>query len=347
MITRQFREKPNKEQRSLLKRAAIYLGGLVLIIVLAFVITNRFYSETQNTQIEQTIQQHNSLGTTLVKYNGQEYYPKTGLTTVLFMGIDRTFDENEEITSARNGGQADFLALFILDADNNTIKRLQIDRDTMTKITVLGVFGNKTGSKTLQICLSHGYGDGQEQSCELTVEAVKQLLFGIQINEYIAVDLDGIGAINDVLGGVSVPIENDFSFYDVTMVPGTVMKLTAQQAEYYVRKRANIGEETNESRMLRQSIYIKNGANQARALMQADKNYADSFFNAIEPYITTSMNKGRMINLINSIIDYNYDFDPLIIQGEYTSGVDNFVEFYAEEDALYQLVLSTFYEIKH
>jgi anionic cell wall polymer biosynthesis LytR-Cps2A-Psr (LCP) family protein len=49
------------------------------------------------------------------------------------MGIDR-----EEVAGggARNGGQADFLMLLLIDPVGKTVRPLEIDRDTMTRITV-------------------------------------------------------------------------------------------------------------------------------------------------------------------------------------------------------------------
>src|SRR5699024_12834204 len=62
----------------------------------------------------------------------------------------------------------------------------------LTPITILGVLGNPSGMRTAQISLSHGFGDGGAQSCELTVEAVSNLLLGEKIDFYVAMNLDGI-----------------------------------------------------------------------------------------------------------------------------------------------------------
>ena len=56
----------------------------------------------------------------------------------------------------------------------------------MTPITILGVLGDRSGVRTAQVSLSHGFGDGGAQSCEFTVDAVSNLLLGTQIDFYIA-----------------------------------------------------------------------------------------------------------------------------------------------------------------
>jgi len=347
MKAKRLNNRSAAEKKRLLYRGILYLCGTVAIITLGYFIAERIYTGKQSTQNEQDVQDERLADTAAITYEEQDYLPKTGLTTILLMGIDRDLDDNEKMISARNGGQADFLALMIIDSNNDTITRLQIDRDTMAEVTVLGILGNTVGTKSMQICLAHGFGDGREQSCQLTVEAVERLLYDIQIDAYLAVNLQGIGAINDALSGVCVPIEDDFSAYDETMVSGTVMRLTAQQAEYFVRKRIDIGEGTNESRMRRQSVYIVNAIKQASQLMEDDIDYADVLFDAAEPYMTTDMSRGRIINLMNSAKDYKVNTEPLTIPGEYGKGEDSFVEFHADEDALHQLVLDTFYETAH
>lgn len=72
------------------------------------------------------------------------------------MGVDRD--------SGETGGQADFLQLLVIDDVGKTVKRLPIDRDTMTPITVLGVLGNRSGVRTAQLSLSHGFGDGKAEA---------------------------------------------------------------------------------------------------------------------------------------------------------------------------------------
>lgn len=150
----------------------------------------------------------------------------------------------------------DFLRLVAIDSTAKTVFQVQIDRDTMTPITILGVLGNRSGVRTTHICLAHSFGDGGAQSCELTVDAVSNLLFGSQIDYYVAMNLDGISVLNDWVGGVTVTLEDDFSALDAAMTQGTTLTLAGEQAEIYVRSRRNVGVGTNETRMKRQQEYI-------------------------------------------------------------------------------------------
>ena len=48
---------------------------------------------------------------------------------------------------------------------------IQLNRDTMTEIQILGVNGEPAVTMTGQLALAHTYGSGEEDSCENTVLA--------------------------------------------------------------------------------------------------------------------------------------------------------------------------------
>ena len=270
-----------------------------------------------------------------VTYDGTVYRQRKNLTSILLMGIDHD--------SGETGGQADFLQLIVIDDTSRTLKRLSIDRDTMTPITVLGVLGNRSGVRTAQVSLSHGFGDGKEQSCELTAEAVSNLLLGMPVDFYLAMNLDGIAALNDMAGGVTVTLADDFSAQDPAMAQGTTLTLHGDQAEIYVRSRRNVGVGTNEARMVRQEQYVAKLFAQLDTQMRSDQNFSGTMFDTLSPYLTTSIGRGRLINVVWLAKDYARQ-EPLSISGEHRVGSDGFMQFYADEASLYETVLDLFYE---
>lgn len=277
-----------------------------------------------------------------IELDGVTYRQRKDLTTILLMGID-TESENSAVWGYRNGGQADFLRLLVIDNTNESITQIQIDRDTMTPITVLGVLGNKSGVRTAQICLSHGFGDGRNQSCELTVEAVSNLLFGIPIDFYVAMNLDGISALNDMMGGVTVTLEDDFSSLDPSMTQGTTLTLMGDQAEIYVRSRRTIGIGTNEARMARQDLYITQLASLLYERIGEDKEFAGVLYDDLSPFLTTNLSRGRLINEAWAARDYER---TVIVRpdGIHEVGADGFMQFYVDEAALQQIVVGLFYK---
>ncbi len=270
-----------------------------------------------------------------VTYNGTVYRQRKKLTSVLLMGIDHD--------SGESGGQADFLQLLVIDDTAETVKRLPIDRDTMTPITVLGVLGNRSGVRTAQVSLSHGFGDGKEKSCALTVEAVSNLLLGVSIDYYMAMNMDGIAALNDMAGGVTVTLADDFSTLDPAMIKGATLTLHGEQAEIYVRSRMSVGIGTNEARMTRQEQYVAKLFAQLDAQMRSEQNFSGTMFDTLSPYLTTDIDRGRLMNMVWLAKDYARP-QPLSIVGEHRIGSDGFMQFYADEASLYAAVLDLFYE---
>jgi LCP family protein required for cell wall assembly len=270
-----------------------------------------------------------------VTYDGTVYRQRKNLTSILLMGIDHD--------SGETGGQADFLQLIVIDDTSRTLKRLSIDRDTMTPITVLGVLGNRSGVRTAQVSLSHGFGDGKEQSCELTAEAVSNLLLGMPVDFYLAMNLDGIAALNDMAGGVTVTLADDFSAQDPAMAQGATLTLHGDQAEIYVRSRRNVGVGTNEARMVRQEQYVAKLFAQLDTQMRSDQSFSGTMFDTLSPYLTTSIGRGRLINVVWLAKDYARQ-EKLSISGEHRVGSDGFMQFYADEASLYETVLDLFYE---
>ena len=279
---------------------------------------------------------------TLVEIDGVSYRQRKGLTTILLMGIDRE-SGSAAAQGYRNGGQADFLCLLVIDDVNKTVTQIQIDRDTMTPITVLGVLGNKSGVRTAQICLSHGFGDGQAQSCELTVEAVSNLMFGIPIDYYVALNMDGISTLNDAMGGVTVTLEDDFSGLDPAMTKGATLTLLGEQAEIYVRSRMNVGIGTNEARMARQELYVSQLASLMLERMRADEEFIGSLYDTLSPYLLTDLPRGRLINEVWAAKDYDRN-SVIKPAGEHEVGNDGFMQFHVDEAGLRSIVMGLFFE---
>ncbi len=277
-----------------------------------------------------------------VTVNGVKYRQKKNLTTFLFMGIDRESDADQGVGN-RNGGQADFLRLVIIDSAEKTISQLQIDRDTMTPITVLSILGSRSGTRTMQISLSHGYGDGGEQSCQFTVDAVSNMLFNVPINGYIAMNMDGINVLNDVLGGITVTLEDDFSHIDPAMTKGTTLTLLGEQADIFVRSRMSMSVGTNEARMARQQQYLSLMMDALHEKVANDSEFIGTLYDSLSPYLVTNVSRAQIIN--DAWISRNYQREPLYVpEGTHEVSEDGYMEFLLDEAALEQLVLELFYQ---
>ena len=135
--------------------------------------------------------------------NGAAYNYRDDIISILLMGIDYMDDErkwNNETIS--NGGNADVLALVILNTETFEFSILYIPRDTITDVIAMDAQGNYIDTLRTNISTAHSYGDGGELSCRLTAEAVSQLLHGIPVNRYVSLDYDALYALNSIIGGL-------------------------------------------------------------------------------------------------------------------------------------------------
>ena len=273
--------------------------------------------------------------------DGITYRKKTDIVSILVMGVDR--DSTQQADGPYEGGQADFQRLIVVDTANKTVQQLKIDRDTITDVVMLGYLGSPIGTQKMQISLAHGFGDGKEESCAYARQAVEALLGEGTVDFYLAMNLDGIPTLNDLVGGVTVTLEDDFSALDPEMIQGATLTLHGKQAEYFVRNRMNIGEGTNEARMLRQEAYLSQLFTQLRQQFEQEKQRTAEVLDALADYMVTDMPRGRMINEVWAARDYTVE-QPLALEGEHKVAEDGFMEFYPEESSVQQAVLELFWE---
>ena len=277
-----------------------------------------------------------------MQYGGRTWtYRGRELTNLLLIGVD--WEESENTVSRRYAGQADFLFLITIDRENKIVSTLQLDRDTMADIRVYGPFGDYTGIQKTQICLSHAYGKSDAQNCENTVWAVSRLLGGIPIDGYITLDMSGITALNDALGGVTVTLKEDFSALDPEMTKGATLTLRGMQAEIFVRSRMDVGDGTNVSRMQRQHTFIRSAEELLVQRMNEDMNYAGTLYDTLAGHTTTNIERGWLINKAYECRDYRRP-ETKMLAGSHCIGTDGFMEFHADEDALNALLTEMCFE---
>ena len=234
------------------------------------------------------------------------------------------------------------MRLVVIDRDSKTVSQVAIDRDTMTPITIFGVLGERSGVRTAQISLSHGFGDGQEQSCQLTKEAVSNLLLQSPVDFYAALDMSGISVLNDFLGGITVTLEDDFSEEDASMTPGKTITLHGKQAEWFVRDRHHMKEKTNQSRMKRQEQYLAQVIDVMTDKQRENPNFIGEVYDVISPYMVTDISRGQMLNEAAVMKDYGVS-EAIHIDGVHKIGADGFMEFWVDEEALTKLIVELFY----
>lgn len=281
-----------------------------------------------------------------VEWNGRTYREKPAVTTLLIAGIDQQGDPQATGSKTyRRGAPADFLLLLAIDHTGKQIHQLQIDRDTMTDVYVLGVFGNEAGARIMQICLSHYYGDTLEANAKSTIRSVQNLLDGLEIDGWYMVDYGAIPVLNDALGGVKVHMDFDMTPVNPAWTKGSDVILHGQEAEQFVRARMTVGSGTNQERMVRQGEYMNNAIQQMNKKISADLSFGESLLESLEKIATTNMTTKRLAEELNQA--YNYEILPIDHpEGEYTIGSDGYVEFHMKENAGTEWILEHLYTLQ-
>ena len=327
-----------------LKGAAAILA-VVLVLLLGMLLLQR-WENTQDAPVSSSGEVSSVEadapvdGREITYYNGTAYAKKEGLETVLLLGVDKFEGETPE--GYINNQQTDFLLLLVLDKENETCTPIQLNRDTMTQIQILGVTGEPAGTFTGQLALAHTYGSGEEDSCENTVLAVSNLLYGMEIDHYVSLTMDGVALLNDLVGGVTVEVLDDFSGIDDSLVQGETVTLQGQQALTYVRSRGGMEDSSNLHRMERQRQYLVALQQQLKAAVQQEDGFTLDALLQLNEYMVSDCTVNQLSDLGDSLATYQVS-DILTTPGDAQEG-EEFMEFTVDEAALQQLVMDVFYE---
>lgn len=277
-----------------------------------------------------------------ITVNGVDYYPRQDITLILAMGID-TEGEMADSGSYNNDGEADVVSLIIFDELEECCTVLNLNRDSMVDMPVLGVDGRKAGTAYQQLALSHTYGSGLEDSCENTKETVSKLLNNIYIDYYIAANMDAIAIANDAVGGVTVNVTDDFSGVTDTIPMGQVT-LRGRQATSFVRMRKEVGDQLNISRMERHKEYIDGFMQSLKAKRSEGDSFIYSMYADISPYIVTDLSANVLSGMYSRYEGYQLN-NIISPKGENVRG-EQYMEFYLDREALDKLILDVFYREK-
>lgn len=282
-----------------------------------------------------------------ITYKGETYLYNENVTAVLCMGIDRE-DIEGEVSAVGQSGQADMLMLAILNTENGEVNLWNISRDSMTEVDIYNVDGEYIRTENLQACLAYAYGDGQKTSCENTVRAVSRLLYGMPIQSYAAIDLDAIRPLNDAVGGVEVMIHEE-DILPPRFKPGTTVLLQGDDVEAYVRSRRTEQPDepidTNNNRMARQRQYMMNFIQKALHMTKEDLTTPVKLFNIAmeDDHMITNLNMQKVAYLTTVFSKVNFTEESFqTVPGEVVAG-EEYAEYHVDDEALYQMILDTFY----
>ncbi|MDR1254009.1 MAG: LCP family protein [Oscillospiraceae bacterium] len=189
-----------------------------------------------------------------------------------------------------NEGLSDTNMLFIIDSIHKKLKLISFLRDTWVQIP---------GHGEERLNVAHSIGGGN-----LSVQTLQQN-FGIKIDRYVSVNINGLEEIIDILGGMDIELTveevkyiNTFSKDNAHTLPLKAgnTHLTGKQAVCHLRNRNSAG-----------SDYDRTG--RQRDGVEALKNKVDlgqlvSLISQIAPKITTNLTKDEIAKLASKAPSY-------------------------------------------
>lgn len=279
-----------------------------------------------------------------VKYQGQIYAYNEDILTFLFMGIDKTDGNVQEVAEGTNGGQADAIFLLVLDSHSRKASVIGINRNTMTEIDIYNGEGAYVNTVTAQIAVQHGFGNGVEKSCEYQKEAVSRLFYRLPIHGYAAVNMSAIPEMNDLIGGVDVTVLEDMTAEVPAFTEGAEVHLEGRDALTYVRYRDRNIFGSADQRLARQKQYLTKFISAAKMAAREDVSTVMRLYQTAAPMMTTDITLDEAVYLASQALDYRLESSDFhMLAGETVMG-EQFEEYYIDETALYELILEIFYE---
>lgn len=273
-----------------------------------------------------------------VEYNGVTYTLNENIVTVAAIGMDReAFGlEDDKIGTA---GQADFILIAALDLKSGLVSPILIPRDTMVDVDQYTTDGQYVGVERMQICLSFAYGDGGKTSSRNVLTSAQRVLYGIPVHLYGVLDLAGIPALNDAIGGVSVTLPEDYGGRST----GERIMLHGTDAEKFVRSRDTQRMDSDTPRRARQIAYLNAYISKVTSAAIRDFGVVRNLYNTAMEYAFTNISLSRVTYMGTTLLQKGLNIaDVTTLSGKLQPG-DPYAEYILDEQAAFETVLHVFY----
>lgn len=307
----------------------IFIIGVILFLVL------RNKEESDSTDFQESNREDT------IVYGGKEYQYNEHLSNYVFIGVDKR-EPITEYETLQEAGRADAIFLLSYDRVKKTVKCISIPRDTMTNVRMIAPDGTDMGTSVEHINMQYVFGDGKNESCRLVKETVSDLLYGVPIQGYFSLNMDGIAIAVDVLGGVEMMLaDNSLESVNPEFVKGARITVTKDNAEQIVRHRDVNETQSALVRTERQKQFMKAVAERAKEVNAQDTDFVVRMHETLKPYTVTNIGKDVLVDLLEAKFDS--ETGVIDLPGEGVKG-ERYDEYHVDETRVYELVLEMFYE---
>lgn len=337
--------KSKKKKKSVLARVLIAILLIIALIISVTIGTFVFLRGSGKKDLMPTATTETGYQDTII-YNGHTYKYNNDMFAIAFIGVDqedmKTRDETDFV------GAADADIVIAINTKTGKSSAIVIPRDTMVDVDVWSQSGIFLKTINTQLCLAYAYADGREQSCKNTVAAMSRVLYNVPIEKYFVLDLSGVPALNDAIGGVTVDALYSLPNYGINK--GDTVTLHGEAAKAYVRSRDTDYLEASLNRVDRQAQYIRAYGKQLVPAVLGDFGTVSRLYNTATNYSQTNITLNNATYIASLLVSRGItDFDSYTLTGSMEADpvpqYEDLVHamFTPDEDYLMQTVLNVFY----
>lgn len=344
--TKQMSKK--KVQRIVKYILLILAAFLVTLFLVYFIMVSRGKAQLKKPiPLGEENAEETGVSTQEIFWNGDVYEYREDLITILCLGIDGR-GEAEENTDFGFGPRADSIYLAVLDLEQEKVTLLNISRDSMANVHLFDSLGQDTGFCQMQIGIQYANGDGLEGSCQLMAETVSGFLNGVPINGYCALYWNGIGALQEQIGSLTLPVSEELKELDSKRFKESgLVELNSEQIMVYVQGRDIQVSGSNEERTGRQREYLQALYTKVKAKLKKNPFSIFSLWNTVSPYLVTNMTPSEVLALQSWVSDWNMEeIEIRSFAGEYVYG-DFQDEYWVDEEQKEELLIELFYKKRY
>jgi len=240
---------------------------------------------------------------------------------ILLLGWDQSPERNDEDSELyrdeSNNFRSDVLMLLTVDFEEEEAHLISIPRDTLAKIH------NTKGHWKINAAFAKG-GSAEGNGFEYAIKTVENLM-GIPINNYAGVNMEGLKAVVDAMGGVTYNVDREITLNGRVLKEG-VQKLTGQQVLDYCRARKGYGTDVDRAdRQQRMLFAILEQLRESSAITAIPRVYL-----SVKDYIHTDLTLEQIAALAVFALDMDEDdLHRHTLEGRYISGtIYNGASFY-------------------
>lgn len=282
----------------------------------------------------------------IIEYNGKRYKYNENVFAMAFLGIDQ--EELKTINETDFVGASDSMIVLTVDTKTGKANAIALPREIMTEMDTYDENGEFRTQATHQLYLAYAYANGGEMSCQNALNSIRRVLMNVSIDKYYALDLAGIRALNDAVGGVILKSKLDYE--QLGIQNGKVVTLKGDMAEAYVRSRSVTEATGSLDRLGRQVQYVEAFVSQVAPAIMTDVSTVQRLYSVGSQYSQTNLTLANLTYLASFLTSKGtISFDTYTIEGEMTTYMDkdddnqSHAAFYPDDDSIMQTVLDVFY----